>query len=390
MKYLKLGREDTLSFVFSDIKSLFFRNKKGLITGIEKKYGPGETKPAWRNYLNAESNSIQRQSTIPGVVTRIIIYFFSAFMITTVILPLFRKDHWTFRIFEFPRLQKLVLFGVLLISIYWLLPHTLVNISLMGLHIVAIVHLLYLIFPFTPLAPKALKGIRRKKASDPIKLLISNVYQPNKQYHKLVRHIKRHQPDLVLLVETDQAWKEGMREIEKDYEQPLCLPLDNTYGMLLYTRLRIEDCELRYQVEEDIPSVKAFIYSEKGKQIRFYGLHPEPPSPTENPYSTERDAELLMVARECEQETRPIIVVGDLNDVAWSYTTDRFLRVSGLKDPRKGRGIFSTFNARNILMRWPLDHVFCSRHFRLLKMRRLRSIGSDHFPVLIELSLEED
>ncbi|MGB0177998.1 MAG: endonuclease/exonuclease/phosphatase family protein, partial [Owenweeksia sp.] len=229
---------------------------------------------------------------------------------------------------------------------------------------------------------------RRKKAKDPIKLLISNVYQPNKQYGKLLRHINRHKPDLVFLVETDQAWKDGVQEVEKTYQHPVCQPLDNTYGMLLYSKLNVSGCEVRQLVEKDVPSVRAIIESPSGKKIRFYGLHPEPPSPTENPYSTERDAELLIVARECEKEKLPILVVGDLNDVAWSYTTDRFLRISGLKDPRKGRGIFSTFHAKNVLMRWPLDHIFCSQHFQLIKMRRLRGIGSDHFPVLIELSLE--
>ena len=37
----------------------------------------------------------------------------------------------------------------------------------------------------------------------------------------------------------------------------------------------------------------------------------------------------------------------------------------------------------------PLDHLFHSSHFRLAQMRVLPSIGSDHFPILVNLSLEE-
>lgn len=35
-------------------------------------------------------------------------------------------------------------------------------------------------------------------------------------------------------------------------------------------------------------------------------------------------------------------------------------------------------------LRYPLDHIFASRHFRLASLRRIPDIGSDHFPVLAE------
>ena len=39
-------------------------------------------------------------------------------------------------------------------------------------------------------------------------------------------------------------------------------------------------------------------------------------------------------------------------------------------------------------MRYPLDHVFASRHFRLVELRRLPDIGSDHFPILVILDYD--
>ena len=50
--------------------------------------------------------------------------------------------------------------------------------------------------------------------------------------------------------------------------------------------------------------------------VRMHFLHPAPPSPTENDESTERDVELLVVARSIQHSDDPIIVTGDLNDVA--------------------------------------------------------------------------
>ena len=127
-----------------------------------------------------------------------------------------------------------------------------------------------------------------------------------------------------------------------------------------------------------------------GETVQMHFLHPAPPSPTENEASAERDAELIVVARRLETTRQPVIVTGDLNDVAWSPTSRLFRKISGLLDPRVGRGMFNTFHAGYPFFRWPLDHIFHSRHFTVINIQRLPFFGSDHFALATTLCFTPD
>lgn len=182
------------------------------------------------------------------------------------------------------------------------------------------------------------------------------------------------------------CWRGHLRGLEVDYPHVIKQPQGNHYGMHLFSRLELGASAIRFLVEDDIPSIRVTIKLRSGDRIEFFGLHPRPPEPQQD--TDERDAELLMVGKELRACVLPAIVAGDLHDVAWSNTTRLFQKVSGLLDPRRGRGMFSTFHASYPLVRWPLDHVFPDKRFTLVRLQRLRSIGSDHFPVLAELQFE--
>ncbi|MGM9476188.1 endonuclease/exonuclease/phosphatase family protein [Pedobacter sp. GSP4] len=217
-----------------------------------------------------------------------------------------------------------------------------------------------------------------------LKILIANVYQENKQSDKYLKLIEKCDPDIILLVETNLWWQKKMDVIAELYPHQIKAPLENTYGMLLYSRLPMKG-DIKFLVENDIPSMEAEVVLPIGQQVKLYCLHPQPPVPQENPRSTERDKEILMVAKEAKNCKLPVIVMGDLNDVAWSYTTNLFGKISGLLDPRRGRGFFNSFNAKYFFLRFPLDHIFCSSDFALKSIKRLDNCGSDHFPMCVNL-----
>jgi endonuclease/exonuclease/phosphatase (EEP) superfamily protein YafD len=223
------------------------------------------------------------------------------------------------------------------------------------------------------------------------RLLISNVLMENEEHDRLLRVIEDADPDVVLTVETNARWAEALEPLAEKYPHVVRQPQENYYGMILFSRLPIVDAKIEFMVQEDIPSVHAVFELPSGQHVTLHGLHPRPPEPLRDQDSTPRDAELVLMGRAIRAAGDvPTVVAGDLNDVAWSPVSELFLRLSGLLDPRVGRGFFNSYNANNPIFRYPLDHVFHSNHFRLCELRRLPNIGSDHFPMLVELSYEPD
>ena len=158
--------------------------------------------------------------------------------------------------------------------------------------------------------------------------------------------------------------------------------------MHFFSKLELSAADVRFLVEEDVPSIRADVRLRSGDMIEFNGIHPRRRSLEQD--TEERDAELLIVGRQVEAGARPAIVAGDLNDVAWSHTTQLFQRISGMIDPRRGRGMFSTFHARYPMLRWPLDHVLHENTFTLVRLQRLRNIGCGSLPGLRRVKVRAD
>ncbi|MCW5659728.1 MAG: endonuclease/exonuclease/phosphatase family protein [Burkholderiaceae bacterium] len=312
-------------------------------------------------------------------------------MIVATLLPLARLDDWWIRIFDFPRLQIAAVSSVVLVLMMLVRDGSgaAQNLWLAALA-ACTVYQAYRMHPYTALHGKQVRDSERATPDTTLSVLCANVQMNNRNAAGLCRLVEENDPDLILAAETDRWWQQALQQLERSHPYTVQQPQDNTYGMLLYSRLELLDPRVKFIVEEDVPSIHARVRLRCGQDVVLRCLHPRPPAPGESSRATERDAELLRVGKEIAALQEPAVVCGDLNDVAWSKTNDLFCAVSGLLDPRIGRGFFHTFNARWPLVRFPLDHVFHSPHFRLIEFRRLRDWGSDHFPVCIRLSFEPD
>lgn len=303
------------------------------------------------------------------------------------LLPLWRNPHWFVRGWDFPRLQLAVIALAILILECLYFDYTDVKSwFVVGVTVICFVWQSVWILPYLPIWPVEVMTTTGKNKEAQLSIITANVLATNKNAHLLINHVRQYSPDILLTLESDAWWEKQLDLIEAEMPHTIKCALDNLYGMHVYSRLPLEQVEISFLIEKDVPSMHALCQLRTGDKVRMHFLHPAPPSPTENEESTERDAELIIVAKSIAKSEQAIVVAGDLNDVAWSATTRLFRKISGMLDPRIGRGIYSTFHAKYPFFRWPLDHLFHSKHFTLDRLQRLPPIGSDHFAMLTVLT----
>jgi endonuclease/exonuclease/phosphatase (EEP) superfamily protein YafD len=322
---------------------------------------------------------------------RILLYVLGGLVVVSTALSLVRAPYWWVRMFDFPRAQIAVI-GLMVVGlmVVFLGREAWWEWGALALVAVAVAFQAVQMLPYTPLYPAQSAAAREALEGRTLRLVVSNVKMDNHDALLWLEVIHAADPDVLIAVETDDWWAEQTRVLHPRYPHRVEVPQDNTYGFLLFSKFPLHNTEVLHLVEETVPSIWTEVELPAGETFHLVAIHPRPPRPDLGQDSDLRDAELVRVARRVEGlgAGRPVIVAGDLNDVAWSHTTRLFQRLSGLLDPRIGRGLFSTFHAEYPIFRWPLDHVFHSDEFTVRRLKLLEPVGSDHFPILIELVLE--
>ncbi|WP_239541185.1 endonuclease/exonuclease/phosphatase family protein [Cryomorpha ignava] len=295
------------------------------------------------------------------------------------------------KMLDFPRIQffiaSFICLAILVILIRrwrWY-DYMFIGVLLMGM----VINGSYLI-NYTPLVSVEVPSVEEIKPNDAqLSLLIANVKMSNKSAQLFINLIEIKQPDLILAMEVNEWWDKQLKVLENDYPYSQHTINNVTYGMVIFSKFPIEKVEVDYLQNENVPSFESTIILSGGKYISFHSLHPVPPTHFKNLPDNEGQKEdaLKKLGKKIKGRKFPTIVAGDFNDVVWSYVDELTGTESILYDVRVGRGFYNSYNATNILNRWPLDHVFVTDEFRLKTLERLPEMGSDHFPIFVELVL---
>ena len=308
------------------------------------------------------------------------------------ILSVFRDTESRYlKMVDFPRIQ-FFLASVLSIVVPWIVLKKWKwydAVLMIGLLIGLVVNGYYLI-NYTKIVPVEVPWATTSSSSnDTFSLLITNVKMSNKNAQPLIDLVKKNEPDLVLVMEVNNWWGEQLKVLDKKYPYTQQTLNEVAYGMALYSKFPLKEVEVNYLNNENVPSFISTISLPKGNTFTFHSVHPVPPTVFKDLPDNEgqQESALKKLGRMIEDRKFPTLVGGDLNDVVWSHVDELTGTENILYDVRVGRGFLNTYNAENLFMRWPLDHVFVTEEFELIKLERLQHIESDHYPIIVELRL---
>jgi len=317
-----------------------------------------------------------------------------ALVVSSLLSLLVDTDSRYLKALDFPRIQFFWATAVALVVFPLLAASARIHntVVIVGLAVGLAVQASYL-YAYSPLAARTVPDIPADAPEDVrFSLLMANVKMGNRQAARLLELVRARAPDIFLAMEIDAWWDEQLAEIERAYPHTHEVINDRSYGMVLYSHLPLRDVQTHYRQNESVPSFSAIATLPNGRDFRLHTVHPVPPTSFQSLPDNEgqSEVELLQVGEEVAASELPAVVLGDFNDVAWGATE----RLTGsrdlLFDVRTGRGVYTTYNAHNPLIRWPLDHVVVTEEWAVGGLERLGDIHSDHFPVYAELALVDD
>lgn len=322
----------------------------------------------------------------------LLIFLGLALILISLLSLIYDLPFWYSKVLDFPRPQYFIL-GILFIILFLFLnkkwnPGAYFFIA--GLFGVIIIQG-SLIYPYL-LGEKAVPDHTQRNSKGPnsFDIIIANVLISNRESGEFIEIVNQQDPDLLLVMEVDKWWNRELQVLKENYPYRIEYPLDNAYGMSLYSKLRLENEEIKFLKHRDVPSFQTKVILPSSKSFILHAVHPVAPVPSKKyPDNVgEEEVALLKIGELVAGDPLPSMVAGDFNDVSWSHTSRMFGKEGKLKNVRIGRGLFNTFDATSPILRWPLDHYFVTREFAIVELKRLPKFGSDHFPLYAKFVLE--
>jgi endonuclease/exonuclease/phosphatase (EEP) superfamily protein YafD len=219
-----------------------------------------------------------------------------------------------------------------------------------------------------------------------------NVFYRNRQYQKVIDFLQEQRPDVVVLVEITPQWRQALEPLAPIYAHryfSASSPIQRMgarieRGVLLLSRWPIVSAEPIDFGEWAEPGVRAKL-DVQGRPVNVMGVHPCWPMGWR--ISAERNRELAHIAELARSTPAPLVVLGDMNITSFSPHFQSLLAQSGLR---------SAVPAMQWLPTWPtflpiagiqIDHALVSPGVTVRGVRRGPRVGSDHWPIVVDLAL---
>lgn len=212
----------------------------------------------------------------------------------------------------------------------------------------------------------------------PLKLMTFNTWSRNTDWQAVVEEIKRHDADIVTMIEFGHEKKKAFDALLKTYPHSIHCMAERYCHLALMSKVPLTKIAAKA-----IWQGPAYIHVRLGTnygKTHVFALHSTRP-----PHVRSQIVQLTTMARHLKKFSGPKIVMGDFNSTPYATLLQKFTASSGL-------------NRLTNLPTYPthygpfaqiaIDHVFLSDDVRPLSEARTGSnAGSDHYPVIVDVAV---
>jgi endonuclease/exonuclease/phosphatase (EEP) superfamily protein YafD len=220
----------------------------------------------------------------------------------------------------------------------------------------------------------------------PLRVVLLNVHTANRSFDRVREYLREANPHVVVLEEVDARWMEELAELRDLFPHEVSSPRGDNFGIAILSQLPLRDASVVELGKARLPSMIARVEF-FGGLVTLLGTHPLPPVGSNN--TKLRNEQLSAVASFAARLEAPVVLLGDLNLTPWCSEFRRLLRASKLHNGSAGLGLHATWPARLWPLRIPIDHCLISADLRVARKEVGSHVGSDHLPLLVELTLAE-
>lgn len=213
-----------------------------------------------------------------------------------------------------------------------------------------------------------------------------NIQASNRERKELSGFVSHTHPDFLLLLEVDPSWHDFASELKQRYAYSEVIESQGYFGLALYSRFPIRHTQIKRFGSNSQYALIAELDLDK-MPFTIIGVHVTAPVEEKLFHLRNRHfRELATITRNLEG---PVILAGDLNASTWSPYFKDLIHDAKLKDARQGFGIQPTWPVQIPFLRIPIDHCLVSESILVENWIRGPDIGSDHFPILVDFSIQK-
>ena len=225
-----------------------------------------------------------------------------------------------------------------------------------------------------------------------ISLLSYNVLGTNSDKEPVLDLLTSMESDITLLIEYSGQWHQVSQPLRDSNLYAHEAPRWHGFGIGMFSRYPLENKKIELLTKDvtDNPMLLAEVVIGDQRLIVAAVHFLAPMSLERMKIRNQQIADTVKIIERYQNGRElPVILVGDMNAVAWSTYIEQLMQQTNLRDSRQGYFYHGSWPTDNLLLRIPIDNALVSPNVHIHQRTILDDNHSDHLPLLLEFSLSD-